>query len=453
MGILKTNKNQQCGVEKKPIILPPQATEEEKEYKSAIAQRKKLIVAGLAAVIIAEGAIGGGMFNVVQKYDFKTRVLQEFEIRHSGKVHLKAGTYEGDTDFGYFTGNGSFNFNSGTIYTGQWNDNLFEGTGELKIPSSGTYEGDFSGSKKTGEGVFTWEDGTIYNGEWKEDHMDGKGEYREPDGTVYEGIFQEDTLYSGTCSFKNETGSYILTYKKGNIDTADISFTDGTHYVGTADEKTINGSGTMSFSADEMYSGSFENGKRSGTGTYTWANGDTYDGEWSEDKITGTGTYTFDNGADLQGTFKDNVFTEGRYHVKNDFGEYLFNIVDGEPNAVAIVLSDGTQFAGDIKNGKLNGKAQIKYSNGDSYEGSVENAEKSGKGKYIWASGASYEGDWEDDEMSGSGTYMYPPDEDGYKRVGEFEEGQPEGECKYYTDLDTSYDTTWSNGRCVKVTE
>ena len=55
--------------------------------------------------------------------------------------------------------------------------------------------------------------------------------------------------------------------------------------------------------------------------------------------------------------------------------------------------------------------------------------------------------------MSGSGTYMYPPDEDGYKLVGEFEEGQPEGECKYYTDLDTSYDTTWSNGRCVKVTE
>lgn len=217
MGILKINKKQQYETEKKPIVLLPQATEEEKEYKSAIAQRKKLIVAGLAAVIIAEGAIGGGMFNVVQKYDFKTRVLQEFEIRHSGKVRLKTGTYEGDTDFGYFTGDGSFNFASGTIYTGQWNDNLFEGTGELKIPSSGTYDGDFSGSKKTGEGVFTWEDGTIYNGEWKEDHMDGKGEYRESDGTVYEGIFKEDTLYSGTCSFKNETGSYILKIGRAHV--------------------------------------------------------------------------------------------------------------------------------------------------------------------------------------------------------------------------------------------
>ena len=453
MGILKRNKNQQYVTEKRPIILSPQATEAEKEYKSAVAQRKRMIVVGLAAAIIAESTIGVGMFNVVRKYDLKTRVLQEFEIRHSGKIRLKTGTYEGNTDFGYFTGNGSFNFDSGTLYTGQWNENLFEGIGELKIPSEGTYEGGFSGSKKSGEGIFTWEDGTIYNGKWKEDHMNGQGEYSEPDGTVYKGKFKKDALYSGTCSFKNDTGSYVLTYKKGEIVEADIEFTDGTHYVGAADEKTINGSGTMSFSADETYSGSFENGKRSGTGTYTWANGDSYNGEWSEDKITGTGTYIFDNGADLRGTFKDNVFTDGRYHVKNDFGEYLFNIEDGEPNAVAIVLSDGTQFVGDIQDGKLNGKAQITYSNGDTYEGNVENAEKSGKGKYVWASGATYEGGWEDDEMSGKGTYMYPPDEDGYKLEGEFEEGLPEGDCKYYTDLDTSYDTTWSNGKCVKVTE
>ena len=109
MGILKINKKQQYGTEKKQIVLIPQAAEEEKEYKSAIAQRKKLIVAGLAAVIIAEGAIGGGMFNVVQKYDFKTRVLQEFEIRHYGKIQRKTGNNEGDPNCGECTGKGSIN--------------------------------------------------------------------------------------------------------------------------------------------------------------------------------------------------------------------------------------------------------------------------------------------------------------------------------------------------------
>ena len=101
----------------------------------------------------------------------------------------------------------------------------------------------------------------------------------------------------------------------------------------------------------------------------------------------------------------------------------------------------------------MNGAAQIKYSNGDTYDGNVSNAVKSGQGTYRWASGASYKGAWENDQMSGRGTYTYPSNEDGYELVGQFKNGVPEGECKYYVNSWTSYDTTWSDGKCTKVTE
>ena len=232
-----------------------------------------------------------------------------------------------------------------------------------------------------------------------------------------------------------------------------LVFADGTNYTGEVYEKGISGTGVMNFASGDKYSGAYLNGNRQGTGVYTWANGDSYDGNWFSDQMSGSGIYTYKDGSVLQGTFKDNLFCDGTYNVKNDFGEYLFNFVDGEANAVAIILRDGSQFAGAVKDGRLNGAAQIKYSNGDTYDGNVSNAVKSGQGTYRWASGASYKGAWENDQMSGRGTYTYPSNEDGYELVGQFKNGVPEGECKYYVNSWTSYDTTWSDGKCTKVTE
>ena len=81
------------------------------------------------------------------------------------------------------------------------------------------------------------------------------------------------------------------------------------------------------------------------------------------------------------------------------------------------------------------------------------NGQKSGQGTYKWTSGASYEGEWSDDQMNGSGSYFYPTDEDGYKLVGSFENGQPTGECQYYVNPAKHYKTDWMNGRCVKIYE
>ena len=425
----------------------------EKEYRKAVGLRRTVTVIGLIALIVIEGAIAGGVRAVILKNDLKNRSAWEYEIRHSGQIRRKSGVYEGETDFGYFVGKGNFDFYTGETYSGTWKDNVYNGSGTLRVPSEGTYSGDFSGAKKEGTGTFTWEDGAIYVGVWKNDQMYGKGKYTDPKGLVFDGTFENNAFRAGTCSFENSTGKYKLIYKNCNIREAQITYSDGTTYIGQADASDINGTGKMDFPNKDQYSGKYADGKRSGSGKYTWAGGDSYDGEWSEDEMSGKGKYTFSNGSILEGTFKDNSFSSGKYQVKNDFGTYEFTITAGEAKYVKIILADGTTCDGEINDNHLTGTAQIKYSNGDTYDGSLINGEKSGQGKYTWKSGATYDGSWENDQMSGTGTYMYPTNENGYKLVGSFSGGVPNGECTYYSDKSTSYKTTWSNGNCTKVTE
>ena len=137
--------------------------------------------------------------------------------------------------------------------------------------------------------------------------------------------------------------------------------------------------------------------------------------------------------------------------MKNSFGEYIFTIEESEAVQVKMNLANGTTYSGDMRNGKLTGTAQIIYSNGDSYSGPVLDGQKNGQGTYKWRSGAFYEGSWKEDKMSGTGTYYYPNSAKGYKLVGNFLKGVPDGECQYYVTSTEQYKTDWSKGKCIKV--
>ena len=78
---------------------------------------------------------------------------------------------------------------------------------------------------------------------------------------------------------------------------------------------------------------------------------------------------------------------------------------------------------------------------------------KDDKGIYTWEDGSKYEGNWQEDSMNGKGTYYFPEDSDGYKLVGPFEDDAPDGDCDYYVNKDKKYKTTWSEGKCIKLTE
>ncbi len=422
-------------------------------YKKMVNNSKRKAMAIILTVIVAECGLGGAFAYSVYSNNFQTRVVREVQAHHSGSIELSTGKYTGETNFGYFQGEGIFNFNSGSNYEGTWDNNQLTGTGLLNVKSEGSYDGEFINGKKSGKGTYKWNDGSVYEGEWNNDKMEGQGKYTGSTNIIFEGTFKDNSFWSGTCKFANDTGEYLLTYQSGEISTSEIKFADGTLYKGSCDETEISGAGTLSYVSGDEYIGEFSSGKRNGKGVYTWKSKDKYDGAWNNDSMDGSGTYTFANGSYVTGTFNNNIFTDGTYCVKNDFGEYTFTITDEIPKTVEIALSDGTTYSGDITDGKLTGQAQIKYSNGDTYNGKVSDGMKYGNGVYKWGSGASYDGEWNEDKMEGTGSYTYPSGETGYKLTGSFKGGRPNGECQYYESKDTHYKTDWDNGSCVKIYE
>ena len=410
--------------------------------------KKRILIVLLAEMLL----IGVGVREIVH-YDLQGRTQRELGIELNGQIDLETGTYTGETEFGQFNGTGEYVFNTRSIYSGEWEDNLFSGEGTLLIPSEGTYVGGFYNGKKNGTGTFTWTDGTVYDGEWNDDQMTGEGVYQSVDGVMYSGTFQGNTFQTGHCTFENSTGKYDLSYRDGSVYYAEIEFTTGAQYSGACSNTNLEGSGTMSFGDDDVYTGSYEHDQRNGNGTYTWANGDTYTGSLKNDKMAGEGSYVFSDGSKLEGVFSNNAFTDGQYLIQNDYGEYDFTFSDGSATYVKITLLDGTKYEGEMTEESLTGSAQITYSNGDQYLGSVIDGQKSGSGVYTWANGAKYDGVWLSDTINGRGTYTYPKDQTGFTLTGNFSEGLPDGKCTYYVSAKEHYETEWENGKCVKVIE
>ena len=158
-------------------------------YKKAKNQRKRKLVAGLACLVIVEAVVAGAFGYEVIYDDIQDRVAREFEYQNEGKIQTELGTYTGDLDFGWFDGIGEFVFDTGAVYSGEWETNIIQGLGTLKVPAEGVYEGDFVSGQKEGSGVFSWDDGDVYDGEWKDDQMCGQGTYTTADNVVYTGTF------------------------------------------------------------------------------------------------------------------------------------------------------------------------------------------------------------------------------------------------------------------------
>lgn len=401
------------------------------------------IVTIVLAVIINTGVQTG----------FFTRMSREFQNLFFGRIHIETGTYTGETDWGDFFGDGSFQFESGEVYSGSWEDNQFTGYGSLSYPDIGTYEGNFSGFKKEGTGTFTWASGDVYTGQWEDDAMEGKGIYTFATGGELEGAFRENQFWSGTYTVSNTSGSYKVDYLGGEMCSAEIHFSDGTTYSGDFSDGKLNGTGEMYYANGDTYAGAYRDGVRSGYGTYVWVTGDQYKGHWTDDVIDGKGVYTFASGMTLDGSFSKGEFVSGAYSMWNDDGTFEFDLEDGIPVSVQMELTNGLQYDGGLSQNTLDGEGKIVYPSGETYEGEFSEGKRDGDGTYTWLDGSSYTGDWSDDQVNGTGTYTYPKGSEGLKLRGSFVNGQPDGQCTYYLASGLSYVTTWEDGTCIKLTE
>ena len=87
------------------------------------------------------------------------------------------------------------------LYRGLWKDDLFHHKDKTNFaewfhPESGeSYVGCFQKGARHGFGTYIFEDGRKYVGEWFEGEMQGKGRLKHPDGLIEEGTFRGNRLH------------------------------------------------------------------------------------------------------------------------------------------------------------------------------------------------------------------------------------------------------------------
>jgi hypothetical protein len=97
---------------------------------------------------------------------------------------------------------GTYTYDDGDKYVGEWQDNEHNSQGTLTLASGNKYVGEWKDGDFNGQGTYTYADGAKYVGEFRDGDFNGQGTYTFADGTKYVGEFKDDefngqgTLYA-----------------------------------------------------------------------------------------------------------------------------------------------------------------------------------------------------------------------------------------------------------------
>ena len=73
--------------------------------------------------------------------------------------------------------NGTFRFENGDQYKGQWKKGEMSGYGVYEFVNGDVYKGAWEEGLMEGRGTYTYSNGDKYIGTWKEGKMDGRGHF------------------------------------------------------------------------------------------------------------------------------------------------------------------------------------------------------------------------------------------------------------------------------------
>ena len=365
--------------------------------------------------------------------------------------------YVGQFKSGEFHGQGTYIFSSGDIYAGGFKDNQTSGQGILTRANGDRYVGQHEGGSSNGQGTYNYADGRRYVGEWKNDKKNGQGTFNWLNGDKYVGEWQDDK--------QNGQGSFIRA--------------NGDKYVGGFKDNKGSGQGIATSLAGTKYFGEMKDGKKNGQGTNIWADGSKYVGEWKDNKKNGQGSYTYTDGKVEKGIWEDDEFqyaktpsttnspvqatsllncpsdTNVLWH--NCFGTYTWSdgekyvgeFKDGNFNGQGVYThADGKVEEGTWKDDKLNGQGTYTWSDGDKYVGEFKDDKRTGQGTFKWSSGDIYVGQWRDDVKHGQGTYTYGSKTAwaGDKYVGQHKNGKRNGQGAFFFASGDQYVGEWKDG-------
>ena len=121
------------------------------------------------------------------------------------------GRFTGERINGKKEGNGTYVWNDGSIYKGEFSNDLMNGKGLLTIPGKGSYEGNFINGKKSGTGTYKFTNGDTYSGSWDNDTMSGHGTYIFSNGDKYVGQFVNNQFH-GTGTYTSNGNKFTGTW-------------------------------------------------------------------------------------------------------------------------------------------------------------------------------------------------------------------------------------------------
>jgi hypothetical protein len=291
----------------------------------------------------------------------------------------------------------TYTYKCGSVYRGEWQKNVREGQGSLKLSSTEEYSGNFSKGRRSGFGTMKAMNYS-YTGEWENDKMHGYGKLVYPDGIIFQGKFENNQPVNGTYNLANEA-RYTGNVRDGFYDSDGVLEAEGKICKGKWKLGKMHGKGEVNYSGGKIISGNFENG------------------EMHTGKL---------------------ITCEYNYN-----GEFR----DLEPNGTGVLKHiDGSIISGKFHHGKINGFGTLRHVNGDLYEGDFEDGRKNGIGKMIYTDGRIYEGSWINNKISGQGTLSFPPSNKEVRYIGYFEDGIYDGDGRMEYADDSFYDGHWLSG-------
>ena len=265
----------------------------------------------------------------------------------SGDCHSGYGTYTyqsgakyiGQFQDGKIHGDGILYFSNGNKYIGQWVNHYRQGRGKLIFAVGDVYEGDFNQSKFSGRGTMTFANGDRYEGQWADDMQHGHGVYFYLNGDRYEGNFERGK---------------------------------------------INGQGTMFYQDGAQYSGLWKNNKKNGQGTLVKTDGSSIAGFWENGSYVGDG-----QSAPIVNTGGSVPATDTPQDLPN------CNQVFCATGMGVLTYNDGSRYVGNFANGNPEGQGTCYYANGDKYVGGWGNHAPHGEGVMYYANGRVLGAMWE----------------------------------------------------------
>jgi hypothetical protein len=124
--------------------------------------------------------------NDLRKHE-RVKVLS-FPGQKGATVH-----YLGEVANGQANGGGIGIWTTGSVYRGEWKNNLRHGEGSFQWADGEKYIGAYVNGKREGMGVYLWPSGDKYDGEWKNDRRNGQGTLYDLDGRiVFSGLWVDD---------------------------------------------------------------------------------------------------------------------------------------------------------------------------------------------------------------------------------------------------------------------